>query len=232
MTLEQLMPHPGEAAEARLREYWPQRGNGDKEGVSQFKEHEYYLAPLVPPASFMPDLTSLPEGLWLSRRGVRSVMHSVGRLLGGADELTERRWQHVADGTVLRQVGALVIERYIMPAGLAKDEHVRMCSLCLPGGCCAHPAHSSVTACLVYPPCPSLPIPPHCTLPRRARSRSPRPLPRPHAHTPPTDPGTLWQEQVVARARHEAVGRPARLRGAPPSPARRERGGVRPSRLP
>ena len=84
------MPHPGEAAEERLREYWPQRGNGDKEGVSQFKEHDYYLAPLVPPASFMPDLTS-SEGLWLSRRGVRSVMHSVGRLLGGADELTERR---------------------------------------------------------------------------------------------------------------------------------------------
>ena len=39
MTLAQLMPHPGEAAEERLREYWPQHGNGE-EGVSQFAVYQ------------------------------------------------------------------------------------------------------------------------------------------------------------------------------------------------
>ena len=137
--------HPGEAAEERLREYWPQRGEG-LGGVSLFKEHEYYLAPLLPPSSFMDDPTVAPERGLLRLGGVRSVLHTVGRLLGGADELTERRWEHLADGVLLEEMCSLLVYQHIKPRGpYGKGEELALTRLCIPGGCAhSHTIHPSI----------------------------------------------------------------------------------------
>ena len=226
--------HPGEVAEERLLAYWPQRGSGPAgdEVVSQFNEHRYYLSPLLPPASFMADPTSVPERGLLRLKGVRSVLHMAGRLLGGADELTERRWEHLADGVLLKELCSHLVHEHIKPLGpYGKGEELALTRLCIPGGC-VHAFPLSSTCLPSYSIHPSLrpSIHPSPT-PPRALSSLLSSLPS-HAHTTRTRAHTpLAQEQVVARARHEALGSPARSRGAPRPPARRERAGVPPSLL-
>ena len=141
----------GEAAEERLREYWPQRGKGPggpggDEVVSQVNEELYYLAPLLPPSSFMDDPTAAPERGLLRLGGVRSVLHTVGRLLGGADELTERRWEHLADGVLLEEMCSLLVYQHIKPRGpYGKGEELALTRLCIPGGCAhSHTIHPSI----------------------------------------------------------------------------------------
>ena len=182
----------------------------------------------------MADPTSVPERGLLRIKGVRSVLHMAGRLLGGADELTERRWEHLADGVLLKELCSHLVHEQIKPLGpYGKGEELALTRLCIPGGC-VHAFPLSSTCLPSYSIHPSLrPIHPSiahpttrcscCSLLSSLPSHARRT--RTHAHTP------LAQEQVVARARHEALGSPARSRGAPRPPARRERAGVPPSLL-
>ena len=69
-------------AEARLREWAPREPR--EKAADLLAEHQYYLAPLLPPATFLSDPSTAPEGL-LRLRGIRSVLHAAGRHLGGTD---------------------------------------------------------------------------------------------------------------------------------------------------
>ena len=212
----------GEAAEERLREYWLQRGKGPggpggDEVVSQVNEHEYYLAPLLPPASFMDDPNSAPEQGLLRLGGVRSVLHTAGRLLGGSDELTERRWEHLSDGVLLKEMCALLVYQHIKPCGpYGKGEELALTRLCVPGGCAHYSRYPSIYPSshpFIYPPSiyrsihlcsihlsiyPSIDL--SISLPR---ALSPSLLSQLLAtHSPPNQRTPLAQEQVVACTRY------------------------------
>ena len=65
-------------------------------------------------------------------------MHTAGRLLGSADELTERRWEweHLAEGVLLEEMCALLVYQYIKPCGsYGKGEKLALTRLYIPGGC-------------------------------------------------------------------------------------------------
>ena len=213
--------HPGEVAEERLLAYWPQRGSGPAgdEVVSQFDEHRYYLSPLLPPASFMADPTSVPERGLLRIKGVRSVLHMAGRLLGGADELTERRWEHLADGVLLKELCSHLVHEQIKPLGpYGKGEELALTRLCIPGGC-VHAFPLSSTCLPSYSIHPSLrpSIHPSPTPPRAAPAALFSPLsPHMHAEPEPTHtprwrrskswlaPGTRRWAALRALAEHHA----------------------------
>ena len=128
----------GELAEARLREWAPR----EKPSADLLTEHQYYLAPLLPPPTFLAEPSTAPEGL-LRIDGIRSVLHAAGRTLGGTDEVTERRWEHLADGQQLTQLCAVLVHDFIRPRGFPKEEQLALTRLCLPGGC--GPAHAPPT---------------------------------------------------------------------------------------
>jgi hypothetical protein len=83
----------------------------------------------------MADPGSVPQRGLLRLKGVRSVLHAAGRLLGSADELTERRWEHLADGAMLQELCSLLVYGLIRPGPYGKDEELALSRLCIPGGC-------------------------------------------------------------------------------------------------
>ena len=97
-------------------------------------EYEYYLAPLLPPASFRADATTPPRHA-LRLFGVRSLLMAAGELLGGDDELAERYWEHLADGVLLTELCAILVFNYIRPQQQSKEKELALTRLCLPGRC-------------------------------------------------------------------------------------------------
>ena len=195
----------GEQAEARLREWAPR----EKPSISAdlLTEHQYYLAPLLPPATFLADPSTAPESL-LRIEGIRSVLHAAGRTLGGSDELTDRRWEHMADGAQLTQLCAVLVHEVIgrpAPQGGAVGAHAA------PPARRVRPARPTfLSRARSFLP-PSLP-------PSRPRARrAPQPLrPLRSAVSPPS------QEQVVARARRRRLCARSR-RSTPSGPTRASR---------